>query len=140
MSLSLKDLDDITRIKFHPEKANICEENLLNCNGGEVFFQVFSAWDSKGGKENKYCRSRQEFSNEPLLAKLGVGTPDDNVLERDPEAAVSVAYRQRYLHPTVIETIARCVATRTARLLEACPPATSRARSASSCPSGTACG
>ena len=35
-------------------------------------------WDLSGAKVCKFCRSRQEFSNEYLLAKIGVDDDDDD--------------------------------------------------------------
>ena len=39
-----------------------------------VVFQIFSAWDSKGAKECKSGRSRQELSNEYLAARFDFDT------------------------------------------------------------------
>ena len=49
---------------------------LCALSGGrlpEALFMVFLL-DSKGAKDYKSCRSRQELSNEYLLAKIGVDT------------------------------------------------------------------
>ena len=52
---------------------------LCALSGGrlpEALFMVFLL-DSKGAKMCKYCRSRQELSNENLLANFGVDTAEN---------------------------------------------------------------
>ena len=44
------------------------------------FFMVFQL-DSKGAKVGQSCRSRQELSNEYLLAKFGVDTAENGPLK-----------------------------------------------------------
>ena len=59
------------------------DELLLNFvirNGAKWTFMVFQL-DSKGAKVCKSCRSRQEISNEYLLAKIGVDTADNEPLQ-----------------------------------------------------------
>ena len=46
----------------------------------EALFMVFLL-DSKGAKACKSCRSRQELSNEYLLAKFGVDTAENGPLK-----------------------------------------------------------
>ena len=51
-------------LEIHENVTKICDENLLNC------------WGRRGAKEYKSCRSRQELSNEYLLAKIGFDTAE----------------------------------------------------------------
>ena len=45
------------------------------------FFPHFSIMDSKAVQWSALCRSRREFSNEYLLAKIGVDTAENEPLE-----------------------------------------------------------
>ena len=56
-------------LEIHENVTNICDENLLNCRG------------RRGAKEYKSCRSRQELSNEYLLAKIGFDTAENEPLK-----------------------------------------------------------
>ena len=69
-ALSAKNLCENCKIsvillEIHENVTKICDENLLNCRG------------RRGAKEYKSCRSRQELSNEYLLAKIGFDTAEN---------------------------------------------------------------
>ena len=84
-------------LEIHENVTKICDENLLNC------------WGRRGAKEYKSCRSRQELSNEYLLAKIGFDTAENEPSKvwrgQMPCDARGRAARARGPAPRVIESV-----------------------------------
>ena len=77
------------RTKFHQNSQKTCKIRHKKWKIGNSFIHsrknvndfLLKFWDLSGAKVCKSCRSRQELSNEYLLAKIGVDTAENEPLK-----------------------------------------------------------
>ena len=69
----------ISLVNFGPDLQKISENREYNCIHAKMFDEVWLNFEcgAKGAEVWKSCRSRQELSNEYLLAKFGVDTAEN---------------------------------------------------------------